>query len=150
MSEFLTFTLGAERYGVDILQVREIRRYENVTPLAGSADFLKGVMDLRGAIVPIVDLRMRLKLERAAYDALTALIILSIGDRLVGMVVDSVSDVAAFAPQDIKPVPELGGAAAGRYITGLASTDGGMVLLLDLARVVSSEALEHLPQAEPA
>src|SRR5262245_15608299 len=107
MSEFLTFTLGGERYAVDILKVREIRRYEGATALVGSADFVKGVIDLRGTMVPIVDMRVRMRLASAECNSLTVLIIVHLGDRLLGLIVDTVSDVVQIAAGDIKPVPQV-------------------------------------------
>src|SRR3546814_14505826 len=93
-SEFLTFTLGAEEYGVDILKVQEIRRYNTVTRIPDTPDFIKGVVNLRGTIVPVIDLRQKLKFERADYDAFTVMIILNTAKRVVGMVVDSVRSEA--------------------------------------------------------
>src|SRR3546814_4225073 len=101
-SEFLTFTLGAEEYGVDILKVQEIRRYDTVTRIPDTPDFIKGVVNLRGTIVPVIDLRQKLKFERADYDAFTVMIILNIAKRVVGMVVDSVSDVMQLSAEQIR------------------------------------------------
>src|SRR5262245_985029 len=104
--EFLTFRLGAEEYGIEILKVQEIRGWEVPTAIAGTPEFIKGVINLRGTIVPIVDLRLKFGLEKAAYDEFTVVIILSVARRVVGIVVDAVSDVVTLQPQQIKPAPE--------------------------------------------
>src|SRR3546814_813876 len=122
-SEFLTFTLGAEEYGVDILKVQEIRRYDTVTRIPDTPDFIKGVVNLRGTIVPVIDLRQKLKFERADYDAFTVMIILNIAKRVVGMVVDSVSDVMQLSAEQIRPAPEFGASVDTRFITGLGAID---------------------------
>src|SRR4051812_11574072 len=100
--EFLTFTLGDEEYGVDILKVQEIRSYELVTAIANSPDFIKGVINLRGVIVPIVDLRIKFNLPKVEYSEFTVVIILNLAERVIGVVVDSVSDVVSFIPGNIK------------------------------------------------
>ena len=104
--EFLAFKLGAEEYGIDILRVQEIRSYEAPTRIANAPDFIKGVVNLRGVIVPIVDMRLKFKLERADYDSFTVVIVLNIGHRVVGMVVDGVSDVITLSAEQLRPVPE--------------------------------------------
>jgi purine-binding chemotaxis protein CheW len=146
--EFLTFVLGEERYGIDIQQVREIRRYEKVTALANLPAYIKGVIDLRGTIVPVIDLRIKLKLERADYNGLTVLIILNVGERTLGIVVDAVSDVIAYDSKEVKAVPEMGGIIDCRYITGLIGLESGMLILLDMGRFLSGEELDLLPGTE--
>jgi len=128
--EFLTFRLGAEEYGIDILKVQEIRGYDPVTRIANSPDFIKGVINLRGNIVPIVDMRIRLRLGEVVYDEMTVVIILNVGSRVVGMVVDSVSDVLALDEAQVRPSPEFGGAFDTRYITGLGALDDRMLILI--------------------
>lgn len=130
--EYLTFSLGDEEYAVDILKVQEIRGYENVTRLPDSPAFIKGVINLRGVIVPIVDLRLKFELGEAKYDELTVMIILNLGSRVVGIVVDSVSDVVRLPAADIKPSPDLGGAVDTRYLRGVATVAERMLLLLDI------------------
>lgn len=142
--EFLTFTLADEEYALDILTVQEIRCYEPVTRIVGAPPFIKGVVNLRGAIVPIVDMRIKLALERVDYTDFTVVIILSIAGRLVGIVVDSVSDVLALTPEQIRPAPELGSAIDIRYITGLATIDQRMVIMLDIARLMTSKEMQLL------
>lgn len=138
--EYLTFRLGAEEYGVDILKVQEIRGYENPTRIANAPAFIKGVLDLRGLIVPIVDLRLRFCLEHAAYDALTVTVILNVAGRVVGAVVDSVSDVVELKGEHIKPAPEFNAGVDARYITGIGTIDHAalqrMLILVDIEEIM--------------
>lgn len=137
-SELLTFTLGAEYYGVDILKVQEIRGYDTVTRIPGSPDFIKGVINLRGAIVPVIDLRIKFNLTKVDYNEFTVMIILNIARRIVGIVVDSVSDVTQLTPEQIKPTPEFGSALDTSYITGLGALDERMLILIDIEKLMSS------------
>lgn len=136
--EYLTFRLGDEEYGIDILKVQEIRGYENPTRIANAPSFLKGVINLRGTIVPIVDLRMRFGCASNAYDAFTVSIILHIGHRTIGAVVDSVSDVAEIAADAIRSAPEMTSAIDAEYIQGLAQVGERMVILLDIESLLMS------------
>lgn len=135
--EFLAFTLGKEEYGVDILKVQEIRGYEAVTRIANAPDFIKGVVNLRGIIVPIVDMRIKFNLGTPTYDQFTVVIILNIGGRVVGMVVDSVSDVTTLAPEQIKPAPEMGTVLNTDYLIGLGTIDQRMLILVDIDKLMS-------------
>lgn len=144
--EFLTFTLGEEEYGVDILKVQEIRGYENVTKIANTPEHIKGVINLRGVIVPIIDLRIKFSLSKIEYDQFTVVIILSIGRRVVGVVVDSVSDVIQLNPDQVKPAPQLGGVTDTGYILGLGSTEGRMIILADVEKLLAVEDI-NLQQA---
>lgn len=119
--EFLTFRLGAEEYGIDILKVQEIRSYEAPTRIANAPAFIKGVINLRGVIVPIVDLRLKFCLGEARYNAFTVVIILNVAKRVVGAVVDSVSDVLELKGEQIKPAPEFNSMLDAGHITGLAT-----------------------------
>ena len=136
--EFLTFTLGAEEYGVEILKVQEIRGWEQPTRIASAPAFLKGVINLRGIIVPIVDMRLRFNLGKAAYDQFTVVIILNIANRVVGMVVDGVSDVINLTPGQIRPTPEFGGALDTRHIIGLGTVEERMLILMDIEALMTS------------
>ncbi len=136
-NEFLTFTLGDEEYGVDILKVQEIRGYDTVTKIPDAPDFIKGVINLRGTIVPVVDMRIKFKLGRADYNDFTVMIILNIARRVVGMVVDGVSDVMQLLPEQIRPAPEFGAALNTRYITGLGTLDQRMLILVDIEKLMS-------------
>nr|WP_240636203.1 chemotaxis protein CheW [Caldimonas tepidiphila] len=136
--EYLTFRLGGEEYGIEILKVQEIRGYEEPTHIANAPAFLKGVINLRGTIVPIVDMRMRFGCPQANYDAFTVVIILHLGARVVGVVVDSVSDVMELPAEAIKPPPEMDAAVDAQYITGLGSSGERMLILLDIERLILS------------
>ena len=139
--EYLAFTLGREEYGIDILKVQEIRGYETVTRIANAPDFIKGVINLRGIIVPIVDLRIKFQLDRVEYNQYTVVIILNLKDRVVGIVVDGVSDVLTLQSQQIKPAPEFSGALDTEYIRGLGSIDERMLILVDIDKLMSSSEM---------
>ena len=137
-SEFLTFRIGAEEYGIDILKVQEIRSYEPPTRIANAPPFIKGVINLRGVIVPIVDMRLKLGCECAEYNHLTVVIVLNLRGRMVGAVVDSVSDVLELARDSIKPAPQISSAVDIGFITGIASMTDRMLILLDIEGLMSS------------
>jgi purine-binding chemotaxis protein CheW len=139
--EFLSFRLGGEEYAIDILQVQEIRAHEAVTRIAHAPAFIKGVINLRGSIVPIVDLRLKFALAEAGYDKFTVVIILNIAHRTIGVVVDAVSDVVALAPGEIRPAPEMAGAIDSGFIRGLAPMGDRMLILIDIARLMTSREM---------
>ena len=139
--EYLAFTLGQEEYGIDIQKVAEIRSYETPTRIANAPDFVKGVVNLRGLIVPIVDMRIKFKLGEPVYDQFTVVIILNIGHRVVGMVVDRVSDVTTLLPEQVKPAPEIGSAINTDHIVGLGTLDERMLILIDIGRVLAGLGL---------
>jgi len=140
--EFLSFRLGDEEYGIDILKVQEIREYDAVTRIANTPEFIKGVIDLRGIIVPIVDLRVKFKLDSAIYDQFTVVIILNIVERVVGIVVDSVSDVVMLSADQIKAAPEFSSNLDIQYICGLGRVDDRMLILVDIERLMTSADME--------
>jgi purine-binding chemotaxis protein CheW len=135
--QFLTFRIGAEEYGLNILRVQEIRSYEPPTRVANAPAFVKGVVNLRGVIVPIVDLRIRLG-QAGEYNAFTVVIVLNVANRVVGVVVDSVSDVLELSADEIKPRPEVAAALDARFITGLGKLGERMLILLDIEAMVKS------------
>lgn len=139
--EFLTFRLGDEEYGVDILKVQEIRGYDGVTKIPEAPAFVKGVINLRGTIMPVVDMRVRFDLGEPTYDAFTVMIILHLANRMVGMVVDSVSDVLRLSEEQVLPAPEFGGRMDTRYITGLGSLEERLLILVDIEALMSSEEM---------
>jgi purine-binding chemotaxis protein CheW len=145
--EYLTFRLGAEEYGIDILKVQEIRSYEAPTRIANAPAFLKGVVNLRGVIVPIIDLRLKLGCAAAEINALTVVIVLSILGRVVGAVVDSVSDVTQLATSSIQPAPDMSAVVDIRFIQGIASVGERMLILMDIERLLSSNELSVLDSA---
>ena len=136
--EVLSFRLGKEEYGISILAVQEIRGYEAVTRIANAPEFIKGVINLRGIIIPVVDMRIKFKLGTPTYDQFTVVIILNISGRVMGMVVDSVSDVTTLTPDQIKPAPEMGTAFDSNYMIGLGTVDERMLILVDIDRLMSS------------
>ncbi|TCT23242.1 chemotaxis protein CheW [Thermomonas haemolytica] len=138
--EFLTFTLGQEEYGVDILKVQEIRGYDAVTRLPDAPDYIKGVINLRGTIVPIIDMRVKFRLD-AKVDATTVMIVLNVADRVVGMVVDSVSDVVQLSGEQIRPMPDVGTGIDRRYLTGIGALDERMLILLDIEGLMTSSEM---------
>ena len=141
MMEFLTFVLGDENYALDIMTVKEIRGYEAVTKIANAPEFIKGVINLRGDIVPIVDLRIKFDVGEATYNEFTIVIMLNVGDRIVGIVVDEVSDVIKVDESEIKPPPEFGVAFDSSYLLGLAPIDDLMIILVNIESLISSEEL---------
>ena len=139
--EYLTYTLGAEEYAIDILKVQEIRGYESPTTIANAPPFLKGVINLRGTIVPIVDLRIKFGVGNADYTPFTVVIILNLGTRVVGMVVDSVSDVTMLRQDNIRPAPEFSASVDTRYIKGLCTLDERMLIVVDIERLMLSSEM---------
>ena len=136
--EFLTFRLGAEEYGIDILRVQEIRSYEQPTRIANAPSFIKGVVNLRGVIVPIVDLRLKLGCPSAEYNSFTVVIVLNVRGRVVGAVVDSVSDVMELTRDHIKPAPDMNANVDTSFITGIGSVGDRMLILMDIEALMSS------------
>lgn len=147
--EYLTMCLGDEEYAIDILCVQEIRGYEQPTRIAGMPDFIRGVLDLRGVIVPIVDLRLRLGVG-SRFDAVTVTVVLNVAGRTVGAIVDSVSDVIQLVRTQIKPVPEFNGAVDAGHVTGLGTVRQGererMLILLDIEKLMASANLGLVEQ----
>ena len=137
-AEYLTFRLGDEEYGIDILRVQEIRSYEVPTRIANAPSFIKGVVNLRGVIVPVVDLRIKLNCEKVEYNGFTVVIVLNVRGRVVGAVVDSVSDVLELSQELIKPAPEMNTTVDTGFITGIASVGERMLILMDIEALMSS------------
>lgn len=139
--EFLTFVLGDENYALDIMTVKEIRGYEQVTKIANAPDYIKGVLNLRGDIVPIIDLRIKFQVGEATYDDFTIVIMLMIADRVVGIVVDEVSDVIKVDDEAIRPPPEFGVAFDSAYLHGLTTINDQMIILVNIQKLISSDEL---------
>lgn len=146
--QYLTFIVSDEEYGVDILCVQEIRGWESATPLPNAPDHIKGVINLRGTIVPVIDLRTCFGLDLIDYSPLTVVIVLKVktgkGSRTVGIVVDAVSDVYTLNQRDMKPAPDLGESIATEFIRGLANIDNKMVILLDMDRLLKLDVVPDL------
>ncbi len=138
LREFLAFKLGAEEYGIDILRVQEIRSYEEPTRLANVPSFIKGVVNLRGVIVPIVDMRLKFKLDEARYDDFTVVIVLNIGSRIVGIVVDAVSDVITLAPEQLRAVPEFNASVDADHLLAIGAIEDRMLILVDIEKLMTS------------
>jgi purine-binding chemotaxis protein CheW len=136
--EYLTFRLGREEYGIDILKVQEIRGYEPPTRIANVPPFIKGVVNLRGTIVPIVDMRLKFNCDKAEYDSFTVVIILNLRQRIVGIVVDSVSDVMELAPENLRGAPDVDSVIDSDAVIGLGSLGERMLILLDIETLMSS------------
>lgn len=146
--EFLTFVLGEETYALDVMTVKEIRGYQPVTKIANAPEFVKGVLNLRGDIVPIIDLRIKFSVGEATYNDFTIVIMLNIGERVVGIVVDEVSDVIKVAAQDIKPPPEFGIVFDSSYLYGLTSIEQQMIILINIESLISSDELGLFESSE--
>ena len=146
-NEYLTFTLGKEEYGIEILKVQEIRSYEAVTHIANAPEFIKGVVNLRGIIVPIVDMRIKFNLGKAEYDQFTVVIILNVAGRVVGMVVDSVSDVITLSAEQMKPAPDFSSSFDTEYITGLGTVEERMLILVDIEKLMCGSDMALVEQA---
>lgn len=143
--EYLIFVLDGQEYGIDILTVQEIRGYQeqSVTRIANVPEFIKGVTNLRGVIVPIVDLRIKFNLPQANYDVQTVVVILNIASRVVGVVVDGVSDVLMLQPGQISDAPQFGSSAfSTEYLTGIGTVDERMLILVDIEKLMTSEEME--------
>ncbi len=140
-NEYLTFYLESEIYGLDILKVQEIRGYDSVTKIANMPEFIKGVINLRGHIVPIVDLRIKFNLENITYDEFTVVIILNLGQRIIGIIVDNVSDVLPLNKDQIRQVPGIISGIDTKYITGLATVEEKMIILVDIEQLMNSEEM---------
>ena len=143
--QYLTFRLGDEEYGVEILRVQEIKGYSTVTPIPNMPAYLKGVMNLRGTIVPVVDLRVKFSMARADYTQFTVIIVVTVGTKVMGLIVDAVSDVLNIPKGDVQATPDFGGQVDARYINGMAKTGDKLVVLLDIDRVMGGVDVSAVP-----
>lgn len=146
VDQYLTFIMDDEEYGVDILRVQEIRGWEHVTPVPNTPEYIKGVINIRGTIVPLVDLRARFSIEQIPYVATTVVIVLKVigenSERIMGIVVDAVADVYNIEPEKIKPAPDFGSVVSIEYVKGLSSIDEKMLILLEIDKLLSSSELD--------
>jgi purine-binding chemotaxis protein CheW len=147
LREFLAFKLGAEEYGIDILRVQEIRSYEEPTHIANAPPFVKGVINLRGVIVPIVDMRMKFNLAQVSYHSFTVVIVLNIGPRVMGMVVDGVSDVITLTPEQLRPVPQFNSAFESDHLLAIGAVEDRMLILVDIEKLMSSATIGLVDQS---
>jgi purine-binding chemotaxis protein CheW len=141
MDQYLTFALGDEEYGVEILKVQEIRGYAPITPIPNTPAHIKGVMNLRGAIIPVVDLRAKLAMPEMASSPFTVIIVVTVGTRVMGVIVDAVSDVLDIPRKDVQPTPDFGGHVDARFIDGMARAGDKLVVLLDIDRVLMEDGV---------
>ncbi len=146
--QYLTFMLGEELYGVDILRVQEIKGYSKLTRIPNTPAFIKGVLNLRGAIVPIIDLRIKFTMEQVEYTMFTVIVVVVVRDRIMGMVVDTVSDVLFISGKDIQLPPALGRKVDVSFISGIARSGENLVTLLDIDRVLTDEEMEQVATAQ--
>jgi len=147
---YLTFTLGSEEYGLDILKVQEIKRYDMIARIPDTPDFIKGIFNLRGKIVPVVDMRVKFNLANADYGDFTVMIILNVAGRTIGVVVDGVSDVIQLTREQVRPPPEIGHRSSAKFITGIGTVNDRMLILMDIEKLMSSQdmALVHNEQLD--
>ncbi|MGO4382106.1 chemotaxis protein CheW [Pseudoduganella sp. RAF53_2] len=145
--ESLVFKLGNEEYGIDLHKVQEIRSYPAVTRIANAPDFIKGLINLRGTIVPVADMRIKFRLGSADVGPFTAVIILSVRQRLIGLVVDSVSDVMTLLADQVKPAPSMSSMMSVDFITGIGTIDDRMLILLDIDALISSAEMQLMDTA---
>lgn len=137
--EYLCFGLGAEEYGIDIHKVQELRKYEIATTIANSPDYVKGVINLRGTIIPIIDMRVKFKLGIPSYNEFTVVIILHLADRMTGIVVDSVADVITLANDEIRDLPQCQPKEASSYLLGIGTVGERMLILIDMDQLLATE-----------
>jgi len=147
LNEFLTFRLGSEEYGMDILKVQEIRGYDSITQIANAPEFIKGVVNLRGIIVPIIDMRIKFELGNVEYDQFTVVIILNVSGRVMGIVVDGVSDVISLDIDQMRATPEFGSVIDTEYIMGLGTVEERMLILIDIEKLMGSTDMGLIDQA---
>jgi purine-binding chemotaxis protein CheW len=140
-AQYLVFSIGQEDYAIDILKVQEIRSYENVTRIPQSPPFIKGVTNLRGVIVPIIDMRIKFDLEKVEYVDETVVIVVNVGQRVVGIVVDGVSGVMSLSVEQMKPAPDFTQSMSSDYISGLASFENRMLIVVDIDKLLTSEEM---------
>lgn len=149
--QFLTFILAGEEYGVDILRVQEIKGWDKVTPIPNTPDYIRGVINMRGTIVPIIDLRDRFGMEAMEYGPTTVVIVLKVlgeqDDRIMGIVVDAVSEVYNVSEDDLKPAPDFGDSVRVEFVRGLATVDEKMVIILDIDPLPNSDELAVMSAA---
>ena len=152
--QYLTFILNDEEYGVDILRVQEIKGWDSVTPIPNTPDYIKGVINLRGTIVPIIDLRRRFKMDPIPYGPMTVVIVLKVitedAERVMGVVVDAVSEVYNISAEEMKAAPDFGDAAKIDYVQGLATVNDKMVIVLDIDHLLTNGVLENIESSEQA
>jgi len=143
-SQYLTFTMAGEEYGVEILKVQEIKGYSAITHIPNTPAYVKGVMNLRGTIIPVIDLRAKLAMAEGQYNQFTAIVVLTVGAKTMGLVVDAVSDVLNIPGSDVQPTPDFGADVNARFISGMAKAAEKLVVLLDLDELLGGQDLSRV------
>jgi purine-binding chemotaxis protein CheW len=146
-SQFVTFTLAEEEYGVDIMKVQEIIGYRGFTKIPNVSQFIKGVLNLRGTVVPVVDLRLKFNMEEKEYDQYTVIMIVEVAGRIMGIIVDAVSDVVSLGDDEIQPTPRFSSAISTEFIKGMGKKEEKFIILLDINKVLSDQELEEVDSA---
>jgi purine-binding chemotaxis protein CheW len=146
-NQYLTFTLGEEEYGVEILKVQEIKGYSAVTPIPNTPPYIRGVMNLRGTIIPVMDLRAKFGLAATAYNQFTVIIVVLVGTKVVGVIVDAVSDVLNIPSTDIQAAPDFGAQVETRFISGMAKAGEKLIVLVDIEKVISDDEIAAIGSA---
>ncbi|WP_407921322.1 chemotaxis protein CheW [Candidatus Nitrospira nitrosa] len=149
-SQFLTFNLGEELYGVDILRVQEIKGYTAVTKIPNTPSHIKGVLNLRGTIVPIIELRTKFNMQTIDYTAFTVIIVVVVRDKVMGLVVDAVSDVLNIDKKDIQPPPQFGAKVDVSFLNGIGKSNDKLVALLDMDRLLLDDEMQDGAKAPKA
>lgn len=144
INQYLTFSLGDEEYGIDILKVQEIKGYSAITYIPNTPPHIKGVMNLRGTVIPVVDLRVKFSMPAVEYNKFTVIIVVTVGEKILGLVVDAVSDVLNIARGDVRPAPDFGARVDTKFISGVASLNDRLAVLLDIQKLLSEDDLAAL------
>jgi purine-binding chemotaxis protein CheW len=147
--QYLSFALGEEQYGIEILRVQEIKGYSGITPIPNTPPHIRGVMNLRGTVIPVVDLRARFSLPPRDYDKFTVIIVVTVGTRIIGLVVDAVSDVLDIGRKELRPAPDLGRREETNFISGMAHVGERLVVLLDIATLLAEDSLGETATVAP-
>jgi purine-binding chemotaxis protein CheW len=144
LAEYVTFAIGEETYGVEVLKVQEIIGMTQITHVPNSMDFMKGVINLRGSVVPVVDMRIKFRMDEREYDAFTVILIVEVQERLIGLIVDSVSDVVGIPVESLQETPHFSANIETDYIKGIGNRDDQLIIILDVDLILSSEELERM------
>lgn len=144
VNQYLTFCLGEEEYGIEILKVQEIKGYSAITYIPNTPPHIKGVMNLRGTVIPVVDLRAKFSMPAVDYNKFTVIIVVTVGEKILGLVVDAVSDVLNIAPGEVRPAPDFGARVDTKFISGVASLNDKLAVLLDIHKLLSEDDLAAL------
>ncbi|HEX5227424.1 MAG TPA: chemotaxis protein CheW [Bryobacteraceae bacterium] len=149
INQYLTFSLGDEEYGIEILKVQEIKGYSAITYIPNTPPHIKGVMNLRGTVIPVVDLRAKFSMPATEYNKFTVIIVVTVGAKILGLVVDAVSDVLNIACADVRPAPDFGARVDTKFISGVASLNDRLAVLLDIQKLLSEDELSALSGLNP-